>query len=249
MSTPKYKVGDKVVIVSKRVDGMNPVGLMDGFLGKIVTIRNIWYGGNFNYNIKEDYGVWSWSDDMIDHEATVKLNNKEEKTMENKTAKLIIDGKEFEVTLPDNMIAELTKPKKVTGFERADYDEFYYYVDGYGEVLRYTDHHASAFEEYNAANYYTNETLAEWCSRADTLNRKMRRWAAEHNVEPVERGKNTKVYYIAYNLFLQEVRVNEVCSLVENSTAYFNIEEIAEAAIEEFGDEIKWLAENRPEWF
>ena len=249
MRTPKYKVGDKVVIVSKRTSNMNPEGLMDEFLGKIVTIRNIWHGGNFDYNIKEDYGMWSWYDNMIDHEATAALNNKEEKTMETK-AKLIIDGKEFEVTLPDSVIAELTKPKKVTGFEVADYGKTVYCVNECGNLTSYNDYLGEMAKEYVVANYYTDKTLAEWCSRADTLNRKMRRWAAEHNTNPINWGGETvERYVIIYEYTTDKLEAKCFNHSLHLSQVYFSSNEIAEAAITEFGDEIKWLAKNRPEWF
>lgn len=78
MST-KYNVGDKVVIVSTRVLGMNYDGGMDKYLGTVMTIRQICNDTGFPYRMVEDQksihgtGCWSWSDDMIDHEATAKL--------------------------------------------------------------------------------------------------------------------------------------------------------------------------------
>lgn len=97
-----------------------------------------------------------------------------------KTAKLIIDGKEIEVQISDKQVEELTAPKKVTGFERAD---SYLYIDSEGDIgLGYDEDDVNSDCHYAVANYYTNRRLAE-------------------------------------------------------------------AAIEEFGDEIKWLTENRPKWF
>ncbi len=68
----KYKVGDKVRIVSKRTaDHWNPQ--MDKWLGRVMTIRkdeaNIVTGEHFGYKMEEDlseglYG-WFWWDDMI----------------------------------------------------------------------------------------------------------------------------------------------------------------------------------------
>ena len=76
MST-KYAVGDKVVIVSRLVDYMNPK--MDIYLGKTMTIKEITEEVNFPYFMVEDQGTrdgnrcWYWNDDMIDHEATERL--------------------------------------------------------------------------------------------------------------------------------------------------------------------------------
>lgn len=62
-----YKVGDKVRIVDHRTDNMNPLGEMDKWLGKVMTIRGLaWFG----YRMEEDYGEyygygWQWDDSMI----------------------------------------------------------------------------------------------------------------------------------------------------------------------------------------
>lgn len=255
MSTPKYRVGDKVVIVSKKTKDMRYYEWMTRYFCTVMTIREIVSDSEFPYKMEEDFDDpirpfgWDWSDNMIDHEATAALNNKEEKTMENKTAKLIIDGKEFEVTLPDSVIAELTKPKKVTGFERADYNESYY-MEECGNVLCYTDHYVGTSVKYNVANYYTDKALAEWCCRADTLNRKMRRWAAEHNTNPINWGGETvERYIITYNYKVDELAIRCFNHNLHLSQVYFSSKEIAESAIAEFGDEIKWLAINRPKWF
>lgn len=63
----KYKVGDKVRIVSDmpNVDNLNPI--MTKWLGKTVTIRNILYGAYF---IEEDIADrppigWCWQEGWI----------------------------------------------------------------------------------------------------------------------------------------------------------------------------------------
>ena len=63
----KYKIGDKVRIVNHRTDNMNPFGEMDKWLGKVMTIRDLFLSG---YEMKEDYGEtsvggWYWDDSMI----------------------------------------------------------------------------------------------------------------------------------------------------------------------------------------
>jgi hypothetical protein len=68
----KYKVGDRVRIVSKRVDGMNREGEMDKFLGKTMTIRELVSICTVTfYKMLEDKNEnlfsigWNWTDDMI----------------------------------------------------------------------------------------------------------------------------------------------------------------------------------------
>lgn len=60
----KYKVGDRVRIVSKRTNRMNADGGMDRWLGKIMTVRNI-VDEEDRYEMEEDNGFWIWDDDMI----------------------------------------------------------------------------------------------------------------------------------------------------------------------------------------
>lgn len=59
-----YKIGDKVKIVKNRVFGMNVNGDMDKYLGSIMTIKSS--DGFGNYKMMEDYGYWSWNDNMIE---------------------------------------------------------------------------------------------------------------------------------------------------------------------------------------
>lgn len=165
-----------------------------------------------------------------------------------KTAKLIIDGKEIEVQLSDEQVEELTAPEKVTGFERGDR---YWYVDPKFDVdSHYDEGDAKSAFFYEAANYYTDIELAEWCNRRDTLNRKMRRWAAEHNIYSFDwSDPETIGWHISYDSRDHSlVLYHSACGHLPE-VVYFSTEETAEAAIKEFGDEIKWLAENRPKWF
>lgn len=66
----KYKAGDRVRIVDERTRNMNPNGLMDKWLGKVMTIRFVYEKLN-DYKMEEDFnsperpGGWSWDDDMI----------------------------------------------------------------------------------------------------------------------------------------------------------------------------------------
>lgn len=167
-----------------------------------------------------------------------------------KTAKLIIDEKEIiEVQISDEQAKKLIASAKVTGFEKGDR---YYYIDHEFDVVSYYDDgDAKSNFLYGAANYYTDIELAEWCNRRDTLNRKMRRWAAEHNTEPVnlDDGYFNSEWCIAWNIETKKVEPYNYCTTIEYGEIYFNTKEIAKAAIEEFGDEIKWLTENRPKWF
>lgn len=60
----KYKVGDKVRIVSKWGEGchQNPKGKMDKWLGKVMTIS---YVGEIIYRMVEDAREWVWTENCI----------------------------------------------------------------------------------------------------------------------------------------------------------------------------------------
>ena len=167
------------------------------------------------------------------------------------TAKLITNGKEIEVQLTDEQAQELTVPKKGTGFERVKADETYFYTDGDGEFSE--DYEAKGVTDdmrYRNANYYSDATLAEWCIRNDTLNHKMRRWAAEHNTEPIDWTNNDQYKYrIMYDYMTKEISFTSNFAQCGLGVIVFNTIDILESAVTEFGDEIKWLAENRPKWF
>ena len=61
----KYKVGDRVRIVSKWADPewkQNWDGAMDCWLGKTMTVA---YVNGYNYRMMEDNGSWWWNDSLI----------------------------------------------------------------------------------------------------------------------------------------------------------------------------------------
>lgn len=74
----KFQIGDKVTVRSdlelNTTYGMegNPyvdiaVNEMVDFAGKTVTIKEVdYHDGNLSYEIEEDKGAWSWTDEMFE---------------------------------------------------------------------------------------------------------------------------------------------------------------------------------------
>lgn len=168
-----------------------------------------------------------------------------------KTAKLIINGKEIEVQISDKQVEELTAPKKVTGFERAELYGTYWLIRKDGDICSCSEYHLLNDDyNYDCSNYYTDVILAEWCSRSDNLTHKMRRWAAEHNSRSFDWSDSREdAWHIAYNMARDSFDFQSSYHKHFVESVYFETEEIAEEAIKVFGDEIKWLARNRPKWF
>lgn len=158
------------------------------------------------------------------------------------TAKLIINGKEIEVQLTDEEIAKFI-PKQKTGFERADSGCNFMHITKTGCIMTtielFCDEDNAVYE---SGNYYTDKSLAEWCARQETLLRKMRRWAAEHN-DPNEEARNY-LYARSRESLSYHIEVDGA----QPYRAYFT-DDVIDEAIEIFGEEYGWLYENRPKIF
>ena len=152
------------------------------------------------------------------------------------------NDKKIDVELTAEQIKELgLQEEKKTGWERAEYNETYYYInDGDMAIRRDTELATSTdIRRYDAGNYFTDTELAVKMCKRVKLMLKMQRWADEHN-EPIDWNtiKSKRYYRIGYNIACNELRVyyDRISRLI--GVIYFSSYEIAEKAIEEFGDEI-----------
>lgn len=151
------------------------------------------------------------------------------------------NGKKIDVELTAEQVKKLgLQEKKKTGWERAEYNENYYYLDSsLDSVLSDTD--LNTFEDivrYNGGNYFTDEKLAEKMFKRVKLMLKMQRWADEHN-EPLDWNDRCAIKYrIAYNVTSEKLEITSNTFQRLIGAVYFSSYEIAKKAIEEFGDEI-----------
>lgn len=157
---------------------------------------------------------------------------------------LKLNGKEFTIELDNEILKHLGVPKR-TGYERTYIGEQYYTVlHGSVESFHELDigHGGlSCLEDYKDANYYSDKTVAENNAKADTLMRKLRRFSVEHREHELgwddcHRNK----YFIYYNheeksLFISHNEIYQGFGLI-----YFDASKTAQAAIEEFKDELLW---------
>ena len=90
-------------------------------------------------------------------------------------AKLIVEGKEFDIEILDSELEKMIKPvKKKTGYERVENGEIYYwgFINRYGEAVGDTDNKTeSSNHNYSIADYYSDKTVAVNNARADKLMR------------------------------------------------------------------------------
>ena len=158
-------------------------------------------------------------------------------------AKLIIEGKEIEIEISEEEYKKLQSPEeKKTGYERVTEDNVFYFVSDRGDIEIGDDSFGFIDEEYyDVANYYSSETVAENNARADKLMRQLRRFAVEHREHGVNLNDiNTEKYYMYYDYETDALGVGLVLRTKIFGAIYFDSEETANAAIDEFHDELVW---------
>ena len=159
-----------------------------------------------------------------------------------KNAKLIIDGKEIEVTISEETLEKLTN-KRATGYERVRYGSTYY-TDSYGVVVTFEESAGnSKFNEevYKSGNYYSDPDVAANNIRADNLMRQLRRFAVENrkdNINWENRGQDK--YYLGYDYSNKKIYIGSIQSFRDFGQIYFDTKEMAELATENFKDELLW---------
>lgn len=157
-------------------------------------------------------------------------------------AKLLIDGKEIEVEISEEEYKKLQSPKeKKTGYERVSKDNEFYYVAAVGVPESGLDSYDGIDDEYyESANYYSSEIVAENNARADKLMRQLRRFAVEHRENEIDWNDiETTKFCISYEPVTSMLRIGK-SSILQSFTIYFDLEETARAAIDEFHDELIW---------
>lgn len=166
---------------------------------------------------------------------------------------LTLNGKSVELDLTTEQASalgfevEVEAEKTKTGYEVVPNNEGYYCADSVGEVVHDIESTLPYVDaRYDTGNYYANEKLAEANNRADTLMRKLRRFAAMNGGIPSAadwRNRNIDKYYIHYdyhfasidNFYIESMELERGFGQV-----YFLDKEACEKAIEEFHDELLW---------
>ena len=158
-------------------------------------------------------------------------------------AKLIVEGKEFPIEIQDPELQKLLTPQKKTGYERVGAGQMYWLQDARGRVCWDTEpiHFIKYNEDYNSANYYSDDTVAKNNSRADKLMRQLRRFAVEHREQEIDwNSKVQNKFSILYDYSDNEIAVERDIYGRYHGIVYFDSIEIARLAIETFRDELIW---------
>lgn len=156
-------------------------------------------------------------------------------------AKLIIEGKEIEIEISEEEYKKL-QPSE-TGYERVSKDDgYYHYAAAKGIVEDAVDEQDCLDDAYyETANYYSSKIVAENNARADRLMRQLRRFSVEHRKYKTNFNSiNTTRFYIIYQCEINEIKPYHTSYAIYFGAIYFDSEETAQAAIDEFHDELIW---------
>ena len=158
-------------------------------------------------------------------------------------AKLIIENKEIEIEISEEEYKKLQpSEEKKTGYERVPKSDIYFYVHSRGYVETASEDCYDIDDEYyESANYYSDKIVAENNARADKLMRQLRRFSVEHRGHEVDfNSTETAKHYIYYDCIHDELDITFTFFARVFGMVYFDSEEIAQAAIDEFRDELIW---------
>ena len=155
-------------------------------------------------------------------------------------AKLIIENKEIEIEISEEEYKKL-QPSE-TGYERVPESDIYFYAHSGGYVGTASEDYCNIDNEYyELANYYSDKTVAENNARADKLMRQLRRFSVEHRGHGVDfNSTETAKHYIYYDCIHDELDITFTFFARVFGMVYFDSEETAQAAIDEFHDELIW---------
>ena len=157
------------------------------------------------------------------------------------------DGKSVELDLTNEQLTALglKEEKKKTGYERCGSIPFYCTVESTGRVHTACDANTTFDDKnFDTANYYSDKKLACANARADTLMRQLRRFAAENGGIPSQENMRRHekefvviVYKYEFETLIAEARMynGSIPGVI-----FFNSEDAANKAIEEFRSELVW---------
>jgi hypothetical protein len=159
--------------------------------------------------------------------------------------KLTIEGQEIDAYLTEKnweLVLEAINKNKKTGYERVANNDTYFAVHPQsGLYINHDFGDKVDMDYYDAANYYSDRTVAENNDRADKLIRQLRRFAVEHRKQSLDwHNDYMPKWSIVYNYEANTLECWDIYSNKEFGSVYFDSEENAGLAIDTFHDELVW---------
>lgn len=170
-------------------------------------------------------------------------------------AKLILEnGKTIDMELTKEQEELINQnDKKRTGYERVTYGDIYYSSDNGGLSNDDTSVNTSDYmgdyidnAKYDNADYYNDKILAKNITRADTLMRRLRRFAVE-NGGSFSRDEwedvDIEKYSIWYDYDENRIDIGDTNGVFDLFQVYFRSREITQKAIDIFKEDLLWYFE------
>lgn len=123
-------------------------------------------------------------------------------------------------------------------YERVNFCKMFYFKNGKGEVDYVTDL-IGYFDtdQFINANYFNNKNYAEYVIFKENLMRKLDKFAWENNARVINWERNSKKYYITFDIDIKNLVVCWRVSYKSNDV-FFTSKEIAKKALKEFKDDL-----------
>lgn len=123
-------------------------------------------------------------------------------------------------------------------YERININERYYFVNDQGGVdcVQNLDDYYDNIK-FNSLNYFNNKNYAEYITFKENLMRKLDKFAWEHNARVINWERNSKKYYITFDIDIKNLVVCWRVSYKSNDV-FFTSKEIAKKALKEFKDDL-----------
>jgi hypothetical protein len=156
-------------------------------------------------------------------------------------AKLVVEGKEFDIEILDPKLQELIAPKKKTGYERVDTNKYYWIVNSASTLSCVMERNDTEDNNlYDIANYYESEFVAAQNARADTLMRQLRRFAVEHRKQNLNWDEGNYKYTIRCRHGYCDLYVAKEIGERDFGCIWFDSQDVVMQAMETFYDELIW---------
>lgn len=143
---------------------------------------------------------------------------------------------------------QLGLEKEISPFDRVEYGENYCFIEKDGEVCHEVDNKVTFDNDnYEVANYCTDEELIQQRAYSETLNRLLWRFSMMNDGREIDwDDENQMKYCIYYDFDCNTWLINSLCNgNAKYFEPYFISEEVAQRAIDEI---IKPFMEKHPDF-
>lgn len=155
---------------------------------------------------------------------------------------LKINGELKDVEIQNGEVTIIEPEKKQTGWERAKKGTGYTCISLGVRLYPETDSYFATDDIlFRAANYFTNDKLAESINRMQTIQRQLFRWQAENDVPINLNRKTISKWFFYFNINSKQIETDYTNYIKNYNVPYFSSKAKVIECIKVFKDELTWL--------